>query len=167
VGRSSAKRIVELPLNGRDYNQLAALARRPVGHAAAGQRELQGVLNVNGNRTYNVFLLDSVDNISTRTRFAARTSSWCSPRRGAAGVQIQTNAYSAEYGRNQRGRQRAIKSGTNTIQGSVYEFLRDDSLDANNFFSNALGTEAEARLRSVRRGCRRPIVKNRTFWFAD
>src|SRR6185503_96056 len=82
---------------------------------------------------------------------------------------IQTNAYSAEFGRSSGAVVNAtIKSGTNSIHGTLYEFLRNDALDANNFFSNALGAPKPVRKRNqfgVAIGG--PIVKNRTFWFAD
>jgi hypothetical protein len=82
---------------------------------------------------------------------------------------IQTNAYSAEYGRSSGAVVNAtIKSGTNTVRGSVYEFLRNDRLDANNFFSNALNAPKPKRERNqfgVAAGG--PLVRNKTFWFGD
>ena len=61
-----------------------------------------------------------------------------------------------------------IKSGTNTVRGSLYEFLRNDHLDANNFFSNALGAPKPKRERNQFGGAAGgPLVKNRTFWFGD
>ena len=82
---------------------------------------------------------------------------------------IQTNAYSAEYGRSSGAVVNAtIKSGTNTVRGSVYEFMRSDRLDANNFFSNALGAPKPKRERNQFGGAAGgPLVKNRTFWFGD
>ena len=54
------------------------------------------------------------------------------------------------------------------MRGSVYEFLRNDALDANNFFSNALGAPKPKRERNQFGGAvGGPLVKNRTFWFAD
>ena len=82
---------------------------------------------------------------------------------------IQTNAYSAEFGRSSGAVINAvIKSGTNGVHGSLYEFLRNDALDATNFFSNALGAPKPVRKRNqfgVAVGG--PFVKNKTFWFAD
>src|SRR6185503_12612580 len=61
-----------------------------------------------------------------------------------------------------------IKSGTNSIRGSVYEFLRNDVLDANNFFSNALSAPKPVRKRNQFGGAvGGPLVRNKTFWFAD
>src|SRR4029434_8462707 len=82
---------------------------------------------------------------------------------------IQTNAYSAEFGRSSGAVVNAtIKSGTNRLRGSVYEFLRNDALDANNFFSNALSAPKPKRERNqFGAAVGGPLVKKRTFWFAD
>jgi carboxypeptidase family protein len=166
------KKIVDLPLNGRDYNQLALLSPGVL----SGTPRLQsvgfkGVLNVNGNRTFNnVFLLDGVDNISYSNSFRGENVQLVQPSIEALQeFKIQTNAYSAEFGRSSGAVINAtIKSGTNTVRGSVYEFLRNDALDAPNFFSNALGTPKPKRERNQFGGAvGGPLVPNRTFWFGD
>ena len=130
----------------------------------------KGVLNVNGNRTFNnVFLLDGVDNISYSNSFRGENVQLVQPSIEALQeFKIQTNAYSAEYGRSSGAVVNAtIKSGTNSMRGSVYEFLRNDALDANNFFSNALGAPKPKRKRNQFGGAAGgPLVSNRTFWFA-
>src|SRR6185503_18516574 len=65
------RKIVDLPLNGRDYNQLALLSPGVLpGTPRLASVNFKGVLNVNGNRTFNnVFLLDGVDNISYSNSF--------------------------------------------------------------------------------------------------
>src|SRR5688572_29618631 len=164
------KKIVDLPLNGRDYNQLALLSPGVLpGTPRLAAVNFKGVLNVNGNRTFNnVFLLDGVDNISYSNSFRGENVQLVQPSIEALQeFKIQTNAYSAEYGRSSGAVVNAtIKSGTNTVRGSVYEFLRNDALDANNFFSNALNAPKPKRERNqfgVAVGG--PLVKNRTFWF--
>jgi hypothetical protein len=166
------KKIVELPLNGRDYNQLALLSPGVLpGTPRLASVNFKGVLNVNGNRTFNnVFLLDGVDNISYSNSFRGENVQLVQPSIEALQeFKIQTNAYSAEFGRSSGAVVNAtIKSGTNAVRGSVYEFLRNDALDANNFFSNALGAPKPKRERNqfgVAAGG--PLVKNRTFWFGD
>jgi hypothetical protein len=166
------KKIVELPLNGRDYNQLALLSPGVLpGTPRLASVNFKGVLNVNGNRTFNnVFLLDGVDNISYSNSFRGENVQLVQPSIEALQeFKIQTNAYSAEFGRSSGAVVNAtIKSGTNGLRGSVYDFLRNDSLDANNFFSNALGAPKPRRDRNQFGGAAGgPIVKNRTFWFSD
>ena len=166
------KKIVELPLNGRDYNQLALLSPGVLpGTPRLASVNFKGVLNVNGNRTFNnVFLLDGVDNISYSNSFRGENVQLVQPSIEALQeFKIQTNAYSAEYGRSSGAVVNAtIKSGTNTVRGSLYEFLRNDHLDANNFFSNALGAPKPKRERNQFGGAAGgPLVKNRTFWFGD
>ncbi len=166
------KKIVDLPLNGRDYNQLALLSPGvlPTTPRLASVN-FKGAMNVNGNRTFNnVFLLDGVDNISYSNSFRGENVQLVQPSIEALQeFKIQTNAYSAEFGRSSGAVINAtIKSGTNAIRGSVYEFLRNEKLDANNFFSNALGAPKPIRKRNqfgVAVGG--PLVKNRTFWFGD
>jgi hypothetical protein len=166
------KKIVDLPLNGRDYNQLALLSPGVLpGTPRLASVNFKGVLNVNGNRTFNnVFLLDGVDNISYSNSFRGENVQLVQPSIEALQeFKIQTNAYSAEFGRSSGAVVNAtIKSGTNNIHGSLYEFLRNDALDANNFFSNALGAPKPVRKRNqFGSAVGGPIVKNRTFWFAD
>jgi hypothetical protein len=166
------KKIVELPLNGRDYNQLALLSPGVLpGTPRLASVNFKGVLNVNGNRTFNnVFLLDGVDNISYSNSFRGENVQLVQPSVEALQeFKIQTNAYSAEFGRSSGAVVNAtIKSGTNTVRGSVYEFLRNDRLDANNFFSNALGAPKPKRERNqFGAAAGGPLVKNRTFWFGD
>jgi Carboxypeptidase regulatory-like domain/TonB dependent receptor len=166
------KKIVELPLNGRDYNQLALLSPGVLpGTPRLSSVNFKGVLNVNGNRTFNnVFLLDGVDNISYSNSFRGENVQLVQPSIEALQeFKIQTNAYSAEFGRSSGAVVNAvIKSGTNSIRGSVYEFFRNDSLDANNFFSNALGAPKPKRERNqFGTAVGGPLIKNRTFWFAD
>jgi Carboxypeptidase regulatory-like domain/TonB dependent receptor len=166
------KKIVELPLNGRDYNQLALLSPGVLpGTPRLASVNFKGVLNVNGNRTFNnVFLLDGVDNISYSNSFRGENVQLVQPSVEALQeFKIQTNAYSAEFGRSSGAVVNAvIKSGTNSLRGSVYEFLRNDALDANNFFSNALGAPKPKRERNqFGAAVGGPLVRNRTFWFAD
>jgi hypothetical protein len=166
------KKIVDLPLNGRDYNQLALLSPGvlPTTPRLASVN-FKGAMNVNGNRTFNnVFLLDGVDNISYSNSFRGENVQLVQPSVEALQeFKIQTNAYSAEFGRSSGAVINAtIKSGTNAIRGSLYEFLRNEKLDANNFFSNALGAPKPIRKRNqYGAAVGGPLIKNRTFWFAD
>jgi hypothetical protein len=166
------RQIRELPLNGRDYIQLGLLAPGvQSGTPRLASVNFKGVLNVNGNRTFNnVFLLDGVDNISYSNSFRGENVQLVQPSIEALQeFKIQTNAYSAEYGRSSGAVVNAtIKSGTNHLRGSVYEFFRNDKLDAANFFSNALGQPKPKRERNqFGTAAGGPLVRDRTFWFAD
>lgn len=166
------KKIVDLPLNGRDYNQLALLSPGVLpGTPRLASVNFKGVLNVNGNRAFNnVFLLDGVDNISYSNSFRGENVQLVQPSIEALQeFKIQTNAYSAEFGRSSGAVVNAtIKSGTNSVRGAAYEFLRNDVLDANNFFSNALGAPKPRRQRNqFGAAVGGPVIKNKTFWFAD
>ena len=166
------RKIRDLPLNGRDYNQLALLSPGVLpGTPRLASVNFKGVLNVNGNRTFNnVFLLDGVDNISYSNSFRGENVQLVQPSIEALQeFKIQTNAYSAEYGRSSGAVVNAtIKSGTNQMHGSIFEFLRDDALDSNNYFSKLLGAPKPKRKRNQFGGAvGGPIVRNRTFWFAD
>ncbi|MBI3683968.1 MAG: TonB-dependent receptor, partial [Acidobacteria bacterium] len=138
------KRILDLPLNGRNIYNLAALVP-----GVFMVRQLTGIADtfttnrfiVNGGQeSTSDILLDGVTatvshNISTIPAVSAIPSV-----EGIQEFKIQTNAYSAEYGRSGGGLVTLVtKSGTNTFHGSVYEFLRNSALDANNFFANRAG----------------------------
>src|SRR6266850_3521914 len=96
------QKIVDLPLNGRDYNQLAALAPGVVPSTPRlGALNLKGAFNVNGNRVFNnVFLLDGVDNVSYSSSYRGENVQVVQPSIEALQeFRIQTNAYGAEFGR--------------------------------------------------------------------
>jgi hypothetical protein len=82
---------------------------------------------------------------------------------------IQTNAYSAEFGRSSGALINAvIKSGGNQLHGSLFEFFRNRNLDANNFFANKTGQNKPFRLRNqYGASIGGPIIRDKTFFFAD
>jgi hypothetical protein len=166
------RKIVELPLNGRDYNQLALLSP---GVLAPTPRlssiGFKGAFNVNGNRAFhNAFQLDGVDNTSYSNSFRGGNVQVIQPSIEALQeFKIQTNAYSAEFGRSAGALVNAvIKSGTNQFHGSGYEFFRNRELDANNFFANKNSASKPFRLRNQFGGTfGGPIARDRTFFFGD
>src|SRR5215204_523450 len=130
--------IRELPLNGRNYTDLAFLQPGVVAypHRDTGSVVAHGVgASINGqDPRSNVYLLDgTVQNDFTNgpAGSAAGTSLGLESIRE---FRVETNAYSAEYGRNFGGQVNAVsKSGGNAFHGSLYEFHRNDNLDALNF----------------------------------
>jgi outer membrane receptor protein involved in Fe transport len=128
------RRIVEMPLNGRNYNQLALLSAGTV-QPLAGAR-MEG-FSVNGMRvSQNNFQLDGVDNNAIELAGAQRRSEMVQPSIDAIQeFKVQTNSYAAEYGRAMGAVVNVTtKSGTNDLHGTAFEFLRNDKLDAKNFF---------------------------------
>ena len=166
------QKIIELPLNGRDYNQLALLVPGVlVSTPRLSSIGFKGVFNVNGNRAFqNAFLLDGVDNLSYSNSFRGGNTQILQPSIEALQeFKIQTNAYGAEFGRSAGALINAvIKSGSNTIHGSVYEFHRNDNFDASNFFANRNNVNKAFRLRNqFGASLGGPIVKDKTFIFGD
>jgi hypothetical protein len=130
------KTVVTLPLNGRNYSQLAVLA--PGATPNPGTRTEDG-FSLNGNRLFqNSFQVDGADN--NNYIFGVDTNTTQALRPSVDAIQefkVETANYSAEYGRAAGGViSVAIKSGTNQLHGSAFEFLRNDALDATNFFAN-------------------------------
>lgn len=162
------KSIVTLPLNGRNYSQLAVLA--PGAMPNSGSRATDG-FSINGNRSFqNVFLIDGVDN--NNYILGVDTNSTQAIRPSIDAIQefkVEAANYSAEFGRAAGGViSVSIKSGTNALHGSAFEFLRNDKLDANNFFSNRAGRQRPPVRRNQFGGTvGGPIIKNRTFFFAS
>jgi hypothetical protein len=166
------RKIIELPLNGRDYNQLATLSPGVLLPTPRLQSiGFKGVFNVNGNRAFqNAFQLDGVDNTSYSNSFRGGNTQVVQPSIEALQeFKIQTNAYSAEFGRSSGALVNAvIKSGTNDLHGSGYEFHRNDNFDATNFFANKTRSPEPFRLRNQFGGTLGgPIIKNKTFLFGD
>src|SRR5260370_8449046 len=82
--------------------------------------------------------------------------------------EVQTNTVSAEYGRNTGSVVNLVtKSGSNQLQGSLYEFFRNDALDARNFFNDSNLAKSALHLNQFGGTLGGPIVKNRTFLFLN
>lgn len=129
--------IVQLPLNGRNFIRLGSLIPGATEGAPGNTivRDRQGgvALTVNGQRAeYNNYTLDGVDNNETLFGVAVVVPSIDAIQE----FKVQTANYSAEFGRGSGANVNvAIKSGTNELHGTVYEFLRNDVFDARNPFS--------------------------------
>lgn len=131
------KLIVELPLNGRNFLQLAQLSpgvATGVSHAVQqpGARGASSNISVNGLRPeLNNYLLDGVTNVDGNWNLLVVSPSIDTLQE----FKIQTNSYSAEFGRSPGAQINAVtKAGTNEFHGALYEFLRNEKLDAKNFF---------------------------------
>lgn len=163
------RKVEDLPLNGRDFAQLARL-NPGVAVSGGGGGQQGGEGNVsgfssNGQRsTSNNFLVDGVDNNNYFAGEAAQLPSIDSIQE----FEVQTNTFAAEYGRNTGSVVNLVtKSGTNRLHGSVYEFFRNDALDARNYFNAEPFTKSALRLNQFGGTLGGPIIKDRTFFFLD
>src|SRR5580658_9172181 len=163
-----SRRINALPLNGRNYAQLALLG---VGVAAAepGSRvETTYGFSANGARSLqNNFLLDGIDNNANLGDVLNGAAYVVQPAVDAiAEFKVETNSYSAEFGRGNGAIMNAvIKSGTNQIHGDVWEFLRNEKFDAINPFDQFGQQPYKQNQFGFTLGG--PIVKNKAFFFGD
>jgi hypothetical protein len=147
----SGDRAVTLPLNGRNYAQLALLGAGVVPSEPGSRVETSYGFSSNGARALqNNYLLDGVDNNSNLGDVLTGQAYVIQPSIDAIEeFKVQTNAYSAEFGRGNGAILNAIiKSGTNSYHGDVYEFFRNDALDARNAFPI---TKTSLELRSAAR----------------
>ena len=135
----SEETIRDLPLNGRNYTDLAFLQPGVVAfpHREGGSVVAHGLAtSVNGqDPRSNVYLLDGTlmnDFTDSPAGSAAGTTLGTETIRE---FRVEANAYGAEYGRNFGGQLNVVtKAGTNRLHGSLYEYHRNDALDARNFF---------------------------------
>jgi Carboxypeptidase regulatory-like domain/TonB dependent receptor len=157
-----------LPLNGRNFAQLAQLSAG-VAPAEPGSRvNATYGFSAGGARTeQNNFLLDGVDNNSNLADLLNETTFVIQPSVDAiAEFKVQTNSYGAEFGRGNGAILNAvIKSGTNGFHGDLYEFIRNDKLDARNAFDEFGRQPYKQNQFGATLGG--PIIKNRTFFFGD
>lgn len=161
------EKIKSLPLNGRQFLQLALLVAGANGGGRAVQQNLNrqgsiGGLSVSGGRTNNTaFLLDGGINLDPDYNSLNYSPSIDS----ISEFQVQTGIFPAEYGRASGGQVNVVtKSGGNTFHGSAFEFLRNDRLDARPF---NLPTPKLPEFRRNQFGATAggPIVRNKVFWF--
>jgi len=166
-----SKKMLSLPLNGRSYLDLLGLQAgvvpatsgsiqqdRPV----SGYITSPGNVSVNGQReTANAFLVNGGDVSEGRNMGAGLIPNLDSVEE----FRLITNSFDAEYGKFSGSVMNAItKSGTNSIHGSVFEFLRNDKFDSTRYFDNG---KAELRQNQFGYAVGGPLWKNKVFWFTD
>jgi len=136
------RRIVELPLNGREPFSLAALAPGVIPNPPAGFVHQGGqVPSINGASNFtSEVTVDGMPNTTPRNSSANNFLIYTPTVDAVSEFKVETNTLSAEYGRTNGGVISVVmKSGTNTLHGSAYEFLRNSAMDANDFFNNRQG----------------------------
>jgi len=165
-----SKKMLALPLNGRSFIDLLGLqAGVAPGTAETIQqdRPVSGILNsgnisVNGQReTANAYLVNGGDVSEGRNLGAGLVPNLDSIEE----FRLITNSFDAEYGKFSGAVVNAItKSGTNGFHGDVFEFLRNDKLDAKNYFTSG---KSELRRNQFGYAAGGPVWKNKIFWFSD
>jgi hypothetical protein len=168
VGQTlSAETIQETPLNGRNYVYIAQMTMG-VAPANAGSRgAARGDFSANGQRAeQNNFILDGVDNNVNLADFLNGASYVIKPPPDALSeFSVQTSNFSAELGHDAGGVLSAsIKSGTNALHGSLWEYFRNDKLNDTDWFSLKKPYYHQNQFGGTLGG---PVLKNKLFLFGD
>ena len=170
-GVVQGEQIVDLPLNGRRYSDLALLEAGIQRNQVNQNNTAPDRFSSNGNlETQNYFSLDGIDNNSGSTNLQESSVQVIQPPPDALQeFRIQTRTYSSEFGTAAGAVVNAtIKSGTNSFHGDLWEFLRNSSLDANSYFNNRNGVPrghfTQNQYGATIGG---PVWKNKTFFFGD
>ena len=168
------RRIVDMPLNGRSFLDLALMSGGAVqptpgsrigGFSSGGQRVSQ-----------NNYIMDGIDNNSVELAAAGRRAEMVEPSIDAIQeFKLQTNSYAAEFGRGMGAVVNlTIKNGTNDFHGTAFEFVRNEVFDAKNFFTPPGSAKPPFRRNQYGLSLGGPVLipklyngKNKTFFFGD
>jgi hypothetical protein len=170
VGETLKSEVIEnLPINGRDYTILARLSAGVVPPQPGARAPL--MFSANGVRpAQNNYLLDGIDNNTSNVDFLSGVAYIVKPPVDAVDeIKILTSSFNAEYGRAGGAvLNTTLKSGTSQLRGTLWEFHRNDALNANDFFANRAGIKKGQYL-SNQYGFTAggPLMGTKTFWFAD
>lgn len=164
------REIRELPLNGRNYTDLALLQPSVIAypHRDGGSVVAHGLgASVNGqDPRSNVYLLDGTTQNDFTNGPAGSAASTVLGVEAIREFRVEVNNYSAEFGRNSGGQINAIsKSGSNALHGSLYLFHRNDNLDARNFFDREPIGKPEFKRNQFGGSIGGPLKTDRTFYF--
>lgn len=160
----------ELPLNGRNFEQLILLAPGAISYPAGGSSALVGrapTFSVSGARPEGHAILLDGENLQDwwQRGSGANVSGTSLGVESIAEFQTLTNTYGAQYGGNGAVINAVTKSGTNEYHGSVFDFLRNSQLDARNFFD--IKAPPPFRKNQYGGAVGGPIKKDKLFFFAN
>ncbi len=169
------KAVKELPLSTRNFTQLLALSpgtSGPLNDAGALGRGTQNISSGGARLGSNAVYIDGVDsvnlhsNTSNENAFASNGLVAPSPE-AIQEFKVQTGLYDAQSGRSGGASVVLVtKSGTQQFHGSLYEFFRNNALNANSFFFNAVGQDRPVLKQNQFGGnLGGPVIKNKTFFF--
>jgi len=159
------QKVVELPLNGRQFYNLALLVPGVAPAAQGSILSFRGGFNVAGaSELNNNFTLNGLDNNNQLLSAPAFRPSVDAIQE----FKILTGVFPAEYGRNS-GSQVIVttKSGTNGFHGSAFEFLRNQVVDAENYFTPANAAKPSFKQNQFGGTFGGPFIRNKTFFFAS
>jgi hypothetical protein len=168
----NSARINDTPVNGRDFTQLLATVPGSVQSTNQFQTSINGIPSTFGGASV---LVDGIDagrvdlngtsNVLGRIESRVNRVSMDSIQE----IQVVEQNYSAQYGQALSAVINPItKSGTNEFHGSVFEYFRNDALDANDFFNNALGLpKSNLNLNQFGGNISGPIAKDKVFFFTN
>jgi hypothetical protein len=176
-GSIQARAVQDLPVNGRDFTKFLTMVPGATGDpsGATDSPGSFGLFSANGNRgRSNNYLLDGTDmNDGYRNLPAINeagvfgTPATILPLEAIEEVAVLSN-FEAQYGRNSGSVVNIVtKSGTNDFHGSVFEFFRNNALDARNFFNPKPDPQTAFRNNQFGGSLGGPIRKNKTFFFAS
>lgn len=174
-GAFQAQEILDLPVNGRDFQKLLFLTPGAAGDPSGGMDSPGsfGLVSVNGNRgRSNNFLLDGTDmndgyrNLPSINQGGVfGTPGTVLPVEAIAEVRVLSN-WEAEYGRNAGSVVNIVtKSGTNDFHGSVFEYFRNESLNARNYFNTKPNPKDDFSNHQFGVALGGPLKKDKTFWY--
>jgi hypothetical protein len=162
------EQIVNLPLNGRAYADLALLSPGVRQSSISSSRDAS--FNVNGMRSsLNNFILDGIDNNSYGTSNQGFSNQVVQVSPDAVEeFKVQTNNFSAEYGRAGGAVVNAtFRSGTNQFHGTVWAFNRNTALNATGFFKPTSGVKPSMNRNQYGGVFGGPIFRDRSFFFVN
>jgi hypothetical protein len=166
----NGQQVQSLPLNGRNFMDLASLTAGTTPAEPGSRNQGEGGFSSNGNRSYdNNIMLDGVDNNSLSPDLRNGSDFMVSPPPDAIQeFNVETNGYGPEFGRGGGAAVNiAIKSGGNAFHGNVWEYLRNEKLDARNAFDTTDTKTPPYKQNQFGFTVGGPIIKNHTFFFGD
>jgi hypothetical protein len=159
--------ITQMPLNGRNYQDLAVLSAGVL--PSRVQNFVEDAFSANGaSHDQNVFTLDGADNNNYFSGVVVASNQSVKPSIDAIQeFKLETHNYGAEFGRGGGAVvQVTTRSGTNEFHGTLFEFLRNDKLDANNFF-NTGNPKPPYRQNQYGGTLGGPVKRDRLFFFGS
>ncbi len=159
--------VTGLPLDGRNFLELSLLVpgAAPAAQGSAGSVRGDFAFSINGTREdSNNFLLDGVYNVDPKLNtFGVKP-----PVDGIREFEVLASTHDASFGRSAGAQINVVlKSGTNQFHGTVYEFFRNQALDARNYFAPSDQPDPKYQRNQFGFSLGGPLISGKTFFFGD